>query len=170
MMNLKDMTAKEAIRVAKEASGLTTEEIADGLNVTAGNVKRYLKEDDPYWPSLERLPLLCAVLGNTLLRDWLSAQLEEKSAGESEMMLFSVTNAVNALEEVRLLIGKPKNLTCGEEEGINAALDEVEFECERIRASLPPRNRCGCGTKKGFWCPLWKFWKRHFSKTPGGRK
>lgn len=165
MMSLKDMTAKEALRAAKEISGLTIEEIAKGIGVSMGNFKRYLKEDDPYWPSLEKLPRLCVVLGNTVLRDWIDAQIEAKNGAEREAMLSSVAKAADVLDDMRLLIEKPKNLTCWEEEGIKAALDEVELECERIRASLPQGKGCGCDKKKGGWCPLWKFWKRHFSQT-----
>lgn len=169
MRNLKDMTAKEAVRAAKAASGLTAKEIAAGLSVSTGSIKRYLKEDDPYWPSLEKLPQLCAVLGNTLLQNWIEAQIEEKKKAEREGgTLCSVRNPIEALRNIGLLVGKTKSLTCREEERITAALDEVEFECERIRASLPQRG--SCGKKKRFCCPLWRFWERHFSKTPGGQK
>ena len=116
------------------------------------------------------LPLLYVVLGNTLLLDWVAAQIGEKSEDEREAMLSSVKNAGDVLEDMRLLIGKMKNLTCREEEGISAAVDEVEFECQRIRNFLPRRDGCGCDKKKGFWCPLWKSWQRYFSKTPGGQK
>lgn len=170
MTDLKNMTAKEALRAAKETSGLTIKEIAAGIGVSAGNVKRYLKEDDPYWPSLEKFPRLYIVLGNTLLLDWLTAQIEEKSEDKREAMLSSVKNAGDVLEDMRLLIEKTENLTCWEAEGISAALDEVAFECERIRVSLPQRNGYGCRKEQGLWCPLWKFWKRHFSKTPGGQE
>ena len=59
MLNYKTMTAKEAIRTAKEESGLTAEQIAQRLNVSISLIRRYLKEDDNYFPGLEMLPRLC---------------------------------------------------------------------------------------------------------------
>ena len=53
MLNYKTMTAKEAIRTAKEESGLTAEQIAQRLNVSISLIRRYLKEDDNYFPGLE---------------------------------------------------------------------------------------------------------------------
>lgn len=47
------MNGKEAIRLAKEVSGLTESQIAAGLGVSVSVVKRYLKKDDAYFPSLE---------------------------------------------------------------------------------------------------------------------
>lgn len=157
MMNLKEMTAKEALRAAKEISGLTTKEIAARLGIKAGTFKRYLNGEKDYTPSLKRLPQLCIVLGNTLLLDWFAAQLEDTNEDKREARVSSATNAINLLEETRCLMDKPESLTCEEEERIGAALDETMFECERIRASLPQRNGGGCSTKKGFECPLWKF-------------
>lgn len=74
MLNYKTMTAKEAIRTAKEESGLTAEQIAQRLNVSISLIRRYLKEDDNYFPGLEMLPRLCLALGNSLLLDWAMAK------------------------------------------------------------------------------------------------
>ena len=74
MPDYRNMTAKEAIRAAKEESGLTIEQIARRLNVSTSVIKRYLKEDDVYSPRLDMLPRLCVVLGNTLLLDWMAAR------------------------------------------------------------------------------------------------
>lgn len=49
MLNYKTMTAKEAIRTAKEESGLTAEQIAQRLGVSISLIRRYLKEDDNYF-------------------------------------------------------------------------------------------------------------------------
>ena len=83
MRNHKDMTAKEAVRAAKEESGLTTEQIARRLNVSTAVIKRYLKEDDAYFPRLDILPRLCLALGNTLLLDWAAAQLGQEFGGDA---------------------------------------------------------------------------------------
>lgn len=47
------MTGKEAIRLAKEESGLTEYQIATRLGVSISVVKRYLNKDDIYLPSLD---------------------------------------------------------------------------------------------------------------------
>ena len=79
-------------------------------------------------------------------------------------MLASLTNAINVLEEARFLITKVETLTCWEEEEIQAALDEADLECNRIR-DLLPQKKCGCGKKKKFWCPLWKLWQKCFYRA-----
>ena len=84
MLNYKKMTAKEAIRAAKEESGLTAEQIARRLNVSTSVIRRYLKEDDNYFPGLEMLPRLCLVLGNSLLLDWATAQIKQEDDEQRE--------------------------------------------------------------------------------------
>lgn len=164
MRNHKDMTAKEAVRAAKEESGLTTEQIARRLNVSTAVIKRYLKEDAAYFPRLDILPRLCLALGNTLLLDWAAAQLGQEFGDRREEMLLLLENAIAVLEEMRFFIRKTETLTCREGEEIHAALDEAGIECDRVRDFLPRRN--GCGTKKGIWCPLRTFWQHCLRRTP----
>ena len=102
MLNYKKMTAKEAIRAAKEESGLTAEQIARRLNVSTSVIRRYLKEDDNYFPGLEMLPRLCLVLGNSLLLDWATAQIKQEDDEQREKMLASLTSAINVLEDCLL--------------------------------------------------------------------
>ena len=87
MLNYKTMTAKEAIRTAKEESGLTAEQIAQHLGVSISLIRRYLKEDDNYFPGLEMLPRLCLALGNSLLLDWATAQIKQNDDGKREKCL-----------------------------------------------------------------------------------
>ncbi|WP_308774960.1 helix-turn-helix domain-containing protein [uncultured Bilophila sp.] len=169
MLNYKKMTAKEAIRAAKEESGLTAEQVARRLNVSTSVIRRYLKEDDNYFPGLEMLPRLCLVLGNSLLLDWATAQIKQEDDEQREKMLASLTNAINVLEEARFLITKMETLTCWEEEEIHAALDEAEMEGNRVRDILP-QKQCDCGKKKRFWCPLWKLWQKCFYRTRSRQK
>lgn len=163
MKELKEMTAKEAIRAAKVKSGRTSPELSQRADVSVSVMKRYLNQNDPYTPSLEMLPRLCEAFGNTVMLDWAAAQLEGKKPAEREGMLTSVDTAITVLEELRFLIRRSNSMTCWEERGINDALDEAELECDRIRAALPHGKGCACGGKKGFWCPLWKLWKKCFS-------
>ncbi len=169
MLNYKKMTAKEAIRTAKEESGLTAEQIARRLNVSTSVIRRYLKEDDNYSPGLDMLPRLCLALDNSLLLDWAMAQIKQEDDEQREKMLVPLTNAINVLEEARFLITKVETLTCWEEEEIHAALDETEMECNRVRDILP-QKQCDCGKKKRFWCPLWKLWQKCFYRTRSRQK
>lgn len=73
MADLKNMTGTEAFQLAKDESALTTDEIAERLNVSPSVIKRYLKSGDSYLPGLEMLPRLCAVLGNTILLQWIGS-------------------------------------------------------------------------------------------------
>ena len=170
MTSLNEMTVKDAVRTAKEESGLTAEQIARGLKVSISVIKRYLKEDDPYCPSLEMLPRLCAVLGNTLLLEWASTQVKHESTSQKKQMLLSLTNAITILEETDFLIRQTESLSCWEEQAIISALDEAERECDRIRELLPQRKGCDYCTRNKLWCPLWKFWKHWFSKRQKGQR
>ena len=58
MADLKNMTGTEAFQLAKDESALTTDEIAERLNVSPSVIKRYLKSGDSYLPGLEMLPRL----------------------------------------------------------------------------------------------------------------
>lgn len=58
MIELKMMTGKAALRLAKEESGLTQGEIADRLGVSHAVTKRYFNINDAYMPSLEMIPRL----------------------------------------------------------------------------------------------------------------
>uniref|UniRef100_UPI0025DA35A5 helix-turn-helix domain-containing protein n=1 Tax=uncultured Bilophila sp. TaxID=529385 RepID=UPI0025DA35A5 len=106
MPDYRNMTAKEAIRAAKEESGLTIEQIARRLNVSTSVVKRYLKEDDVYSPRLDMLPRLCVVLGNTLLLDWMAGQIRQDDDERREKIVSLLTNAIDVLEEARFFVMK----------------------------------------------------------------
>ena len=75
MADYKNMTAIEALREAKDASGMTAESIAHGVGITATHLRRYLDPNDNYAPSLHIIPGLCRVMRNTILLQWLEAQL-----------------------------------------------------------------------------------------------
>ena len=56
MYDYETMSAWEALTLAKQASGLTTEEIARRSGISAHVLRRYFKPtDDGYLPSLERV-------------------------------------------------------------------------------------------------------------------
>lgn len=155
------MNGKEAIRLAKEVSGLTESQIAAGLGVSVSVVKRYLKKDDAYFPSLEMIPRLCAVLGNTILLDWQMRQLEREKNSCEDVLGVVPLAATTIMEAVEPLAEMSPNVRRSRYEDIAEALDEVLLQCTRIRTAL------SLGTvskkKKGgmLSCPLWNFWNKH---------
>ena len=76
MPDYKNMTAVEALRHAKEVSGLTAEEIASRMGVTPRIVRSYLDRGADYEPGLGKIPGLCRAMGNRVLLDWIAANLE----------------------------------------------------------------------------------------------
>jgi len=77
-VDLKRMTAKQALVLAKGVAGKKNEELAEGMGQEVSTVKRYFNENDSdYYPSLFRIPMLCNALGNSILADWIQMQLED---------------------------------------------------------------------------------------------
>ena len=81
MPNYRNMTAVEAIRHAKELSGMTADEIASAGGMGTASVNRYLRQEEAYSPGLEAAPRLCRAIGNTVLVDWLLAQTDRDASG-----------------------------------------------------------------------------------------
>ena len=92
MTDLGMMTGKAALRLAKEESGLTRDEIAERLGVSHSVTKRYFNINDTYMPSLEMIPRLCLALGNDILMRWLEARLQGGESFSRDMQ-----HAVNRL-------------------------------------------------------------------------
>jgi transcriptional regulator with XRE-family HTH domain len=77
-IDLKRMTAKQALALAKGVAGKSNFELAEGMGQDVSTVRRYFNENDRnYYPSLFRIPILCNALGNTIVSDWIQAQLED---------------------------------------------------------------------------------------------
>lgn len=76
-VDLRNMTATEALRYARMVSGKTLEDLAEITGWGMSQVKQYFDSSARYFPSLPRIPTLCEAMGNTILLDWLKAQLEE---------------------------------------------------------------------------------------------
>ena len=75
--NLRHATFKQALVFAKLLSGMTNEEISEASGISLAQIARYFQEHDAYAPAPYLLPVLCRVLQNTVLVDWLNAQVEE---------------------------------------------------------------------------------------------
>jgi hypothetical protein len=86
-MDLKHRTWPEAMELAKMQSGKTNDQIAREISVLLGRetpfpastIQGWFNLDREYWPSTSILPHLCRVLGNTILVQWLSAQVQGDS-------------------------------------------------------------------------------------------
>ena len=103
MTDLGMMTGKAALRLAKEESGLTRDEIAERLGVSHSVTKRYFNINDTYMPSLEMIPRLCLALGNDILMRWLEARLQGGENFSREEIEEEMVRAANAFEELRTL-------------------------------------------------------------------
>lgn len=103
MTDLGMMTGKAALRLAKEESGLTRDEIAERLGVSHSVTKRYFNINDTYMPSLEMIPRLCLALGNDILMRWLEARLQGGESFSREEIEEEMVRAANAFEELRTL-------------------------------------------------------------------
>lgn len=99
--DLRRLTAKQALSLAKSLSGKSVEEIAEALGQDHSSVKRYFKEsDNDYYPSLLRIPCLCQALGNTLILDWVEAQFEDRS------VKLSISSDTELLRRLNRLAGE----------------------------------------------------------------
>ena len=144
MTDLGMMTGKAALRLAKEESGLTRDEIAERLGVSHSVTKRYFNINDTYMPSLEMIPRLCLALGNDILMRWLEARLQGGESFSREEIEEEMVRAANAFEELRTLVNAVNRLIL--ELG---CIQEIlsGHSLHRSRGALP-------------LCPWWKFWKK----------
>lgn len=81
MPDYQNMTATEAMRHAKDVSGLTAEEIGAAAGLSASVVRRYLQRGHDYAPGLDRIPALCRAMHNTVLIQWQRAMLDRQPEG-----------------------------------------------------------------------------------------
>lgn len=154
MSDYKNMSAKEALREAKDASGMTAEEIASGLGISASHMRRYLDAGDSYFPSLSMIPALCKVMRNTILLQWLEAQTTPEapipvSPAESRAdVLTSVASAGAALGTVQGMLSGVKIIHPANAREIRSALGDVITACRRVQVQLQPvasaRDRAEC--------------------------
>lgn len=144
--DLRNMTAGEALQYAKLLSGMTVEDIADRAGWGVASLRRcFNPQDTDHRPSLTRIPALCRALGNTVLLDWVIAQLEELSGTPGKSSVVDILQAVNAAAstsgqvheavDAALLDGR---IDRQEARDIRGACREARKSLERIEASLQP--------------------------------
>ncbi len=173
MPDYKNMTAVEALRHAKEVSGLTAEEIASRMGVTPRIVRSYLDRGADYEPGLGKIPGLCRAMGNRVLLDWIAANLEEElevSAASSRAdVLTSVARVTASLGDVQRCLadseGRGIDPACARE--VRSLLSEVIAECRvaqsRLRGLAAARDVRDMAPlyslKQKPRRPWWRFWE-----------
>lgn len=163
MTDLGMMTGKAALRLAKEESGLTRDEIAERLGVSHSVTKRYFNINDTYMPSLEMIPRLCLALGNDILMRWLEARLQGGENFSREEIEEEMVRAANAFEELRTLVNEdPPPSVRDMQHAVNRLILELGCIQEILSGHSLHRNRGALPL-----CPWWKFWKNNKEKgTP----
>ena len=183
MLDFKNVSATEALRYAKELSGLSAKELAEKTGISTGILNRYLNQNDEYSPSLEILPTLCIALKNDILIQWINSKIalensETSPAKTRADVLTTVAYASSALGEVQRIVAEAQILYPWTAREIRSALEEVIAICRKAQAELQPlaerRDRdvvlasLSDGEQVPYTdtsthqerTPWWKFWKR----------
>lgn len=143
MPDYRNMSAVEALREAKDASGLTAEAIARGVGLSATHLRRYLDPSDNYAPSLHLIPVLCRVMRNRILLHWLEAQMTPDDvsvtpAATRADVLTAVARAGSALGEVQRIVAEARLLYPCTAREIRSGLADVIAACRDAQAGLQP--------------------------------
>ncbi len=142
MPDYRNMTAAEALRHAKEQSGMTAEEIAVASGQGTPSVTRYFRQDGEYGPSLKNIPALCRAMGNTVLVDWLQAQTGRDAPVEPAKsraeVLTSVARAAAALGDASRILAATESggINAQKAKEIRAALEDVRAACAHVQGQL----------------------------------
>ena len=143
MPDYRNMTAVEALREAKDASGMTAEAIAAGVGISASHLRRYLDPNDNYAPSLHIIPALCRTMRNTVMLQWLEAQIavDDTSvtpAATRADVLTAVARAGSALGEVQRIVAEAQVLYPSTARELRSGLGDVIAACRNAQAGLQP--------------------------------
>ena len=143
MPDYRNMTAVEALREAKDASGMTAEAIAAGVGISASHLRRYLDPYDNYAPSLSIIPALCRTMRNTVMLQWLEAQIavDDTSvtpAATRADVLTAVARAGSALGEVQRIVAEAQVLYPSTARELRSGLGDVIAACRNAQAGLQP--------------------------------
>lgn len=142
-MDLKNMTATEALRAAKDASGLSVDELRKLTGISAHVLTQYFRTVDGYLPALDKIPALCRALGNIILIQWIEAQVARETpsvppAQSRADVLTAVARAGSALGEVQGLLADTKAIHPGTARELRSALGDVITACRRAQEGLQP--------------------------------
>lgn len=137
------MTATEAIRHAKDVSGMTTEEIAAAAGIRPAAVRRYLAQDsEDYFPGLDKIPALCRAMRNDVLIQWLQAQIGSRdtvpSATSRADVLTAAARAAASLGDVQrtLVDTADGGITPFRARELRSQLRDVVLDCQHLQDML----------------------------------
>lgn len=173
MPDYQNMTATEAMRHAKDVSGLTAEEIGAAAGVSAAVVRRYLQRGDDYTPGLDRIPDLCRAMHNTVLIQWQQAKLERQAedvppARSRAEVLTAVARVAASMGDVqrRLAESEVGGIDPASARDVRGLMGDVIEDCRVVMAMLQHVAQCADRTKcdvllcvrPKFKRPWWRFW------------
>ncbi len=141
MPDYKNMSAKEAVRLAYSVSGMTHDQIGKASGMNAGSIKKFA-DNDSYLPNLDRTAPLCRGLGNVILLQWLEAQFEQEHdiapAKSRAEVLTVVARASASLGDVQRVLADSEDRgidpPCARE--ARSLLQETISQCRRAYAML----------------------------------
>ena len=143
MPDYQTMSWLEALRYAKDISGLTAEEIAARMFVKPSIVRRYLQNADGYAPGLDKLPALCTAMDNAVLLEWLEAQLERQPedvppARSRAEVLTAMARAAASMGDVqrRLADSEGGGIDPACARDVRSLIQDVIEDCRYARAML----------------------------------
>lgn len=136
---LENMTATQALRVAKDLSGLTNEEIAEQLGVKG--VGSYFSDTTKDYPSFPLLAKFCAILRSSIPIEWLDAQYElhlkelhgerakPEDVGDRPGVSLVMDNLMKAMTECTASVALMRELT-------NAKLEITESDAKTVDTTI----------------------------------
>ena len=140
-MDMRNTLPIEAIRAAKDVSGLSVDEIAARTGLPVYVLKQYFRNQDGYMPALDKIPLLCRAFGNRILLQWLEAQVAAEEVSETPAatradVLTAVALAGSALGDVQRIVAEAQVLYPSTAREIRSALGDVIAACRSAQAGL----------------------------------
>jgi len=179
MPDYETMSATEAMRLAKNVSGMTVEEISKASKIPAGIIRQYLERDGGYNPAIDKIPTLCRVMGNNILIQWIMAQADTRALCDIPHAT-SRAEVLTAVARVSATLGDAqRRLADSELSGIDpecardvrGLMNDLIEDCRVVMAKLLPiaqfrdRTRCYPLLSKAQCCsgnnnrkPWWRFW------------
>ncbi|RUM31271.1 MAG: hypothetical protein DSY42_03080, partial [Aquifex sp.] len=79
-MNLKNLPFKTVLRLAKDLSGMTLEELSEKTGIHLSQLQRYFSEED-YYPSPPKIVAISKALNTKVLAEWFMVQVENIKEG-----------------------------------------------------------------------------------------
>ncbi len=105
-MELGKIPFKTALRLAKDMSGLTIEELGERTGIHTSQLFRYFSDDD-YYPSPPRIVAISKAMNTSILAEWFLAQVDTRHNFNgyfktSKELSDVITEITKALEDGRL--------------------------------------------------------------------